>query len=146
MTKKLYAMFPGSFNPIHAGHLDIIKRASKLFDRLYVVVSINIYKDPKVKLEKRLLEVKKHVAKLGLKNVLVELNSGLTVDFAKKHNISVIVRSVRNSSDSIYEIDMAKVNNSLNNKIETILMLPREELKHLSSTAIRYLEDAKKKK
>lgn len=146
MTKKINAMFPGSFNPIHAGHLDVIQRASKIFAKLYVVVSINMYKDPKTTLEKRLVQVKKEVDKLHLKNVEVLLNRGLTVDFAKKHNVTIIVRSVRNYADLIYEMDMAKANNCLNNKIETILMLPREELKNLSSTALRYLKDVKKKK
>lgn len=146
MTKKINAMFPGSFNPIHAGHLDIIKRASKMFHKFYVVVSINDYKPQNMSCEKRLKAAKTAVAKLHLKNVVVVGNKGLTVDFAKKNNISVIVRSIRDFYDAVYEIDMAKANHSLNDKIETILMLPKDELVHLSSTALRYLQDAKKRK
>ena len=143
---KINAMFPGSFNPIHKGHLDIIKRASKLYNKFYVVVSINDYKPQTVACKVRLENAKKAVNKLHLKNVIVVGNCGLTVAFAKKHNISVIVRSIRNSKDATYEMDMAKANHSLNNKIETMLMLPKEELANLSSTAIRYLKDAKKRK
>lgn len=143
MAKTVNAMFPGSFNPIHKGHLDVIKRASKLFDKLYVVVSVNIYKKQTISCKERLLRAKKAVAKLHLKNVKVMGNVGLTVDFAKKHKVSVIVRSIRNEKDAMYEIDMAKANNTLNDKIDTILMLPKQELVNLSSTAIRYLEDAK---
>lgn len=143
MAKIVNAMFPGSFNPIHKGHLDVIKRASKLFNKLYVVVSINIYKKQTVSCKERLMRAKKAVAKLHLKNVKVVGNVGLTVDFAKKHNVSVIVRSIRNDEDAMYEIDMAKANNTLNDKIDTILMLPKQELVNLSSTALRYLKDAK---
>ncbi len=143
---KLNAMFPGSFNPIHKGHLDIIKRASKLYNKFYVVVSINDYKPQKVACKVRLANAKKAVNKLHLRNVIVVGNMGLTVDFAKKHNISVIVRSIRNAKDAKYEIDMAQANHYLNNKIETILMLPKDGLVDLSSTALRYVKDAKKRK
>ncbi len=146
MTKKINAMFPGSFNPIHKGHLDIIQRASKLFNKLYVVVSINDYKPQTTSCKVRIARAKKAIAKLKLKNVFVVGNRGLTVQFAKKNNVSVIVRSIRNSKDATYEIDMAKANNSLNNKIETILMLPKSELVNLSSTALRFIKDAKKRK
>lgn len=144
--KKVNAMFPGSFNPIHKGHLDIIKRASKLFAKLYVVVSINDYKPQTVSCKVRLERAKKAVAKLNLKNVIVVGNKGLTVKFAKQHNISVIIRSIRNYIDAVYEIDMAKANHSLDNKIETMIMLPQSELVHMSSTALRYIKDAKKRK
>ncbi|MCQ2956331.1 MAG: pantetheine-phosphate adenylyltransferase [Mycoplasmoidaceae bacterium] len=146
MTEKVNAMFPGSFNPIHAGHLDIIKRASKLFNKFYVVVSVNDYKPQTVSCKVRIAKAKKAIAKLNLKNVIVTGNRGLTVDFAKQHNISVIVRSIRDFKDAIYEMDMAKANHNLDHKIETILMLPKAELVNLSSTAIRYLKDAKKRK
>lgn len=143
---KVNGMFPGSFNPIHEGHLDIIKRASKLFDKFYVVISVNDYKPQTTSCKTRIEKARKAVAKLHLKNVIVTGNHGLTVTFAKQHNISVIVRSIRNDKDAVYEIDMAKANHSLNNKIETMLMLPKDELADLSSTAIRYIRDAKKRK
>ncbi|MCQ2747847.1 MAG: pantetheine-phosphate adenylyltransferase [Mycoplasmoidaceae bacterium] len=146
MKKQVIAMFPGTFDPIHKGHLDIISRASKMFDKVYVVVSINIYKNTAETISKRLEKVKAEVKKLKLSNVVVEKNKNLTVTFAKKHSVSIIIRSIRNAKDATYEIDMAKVNHCLNQKIETILMLPRQSLKTLSSTSIRYLKDAKKHK
>lgn len=146
MNKKKIAMFPGSFNPIHAGHIDIIKRASKLFDKLYVVVSINDYKKYRNKLCDRYAIVKKQVAKLHLKNVVVVKNNGITAAFAKKHNISIVVRSIRDAKDAQYEIDVANVTHTLNKNIETVLLLSRTSLNKLSSTAIRYLKDVKKKK
>lgn len=146
MTKQIKAMFPGSFNPIHKGHIDIIKRCAKLYDKLYVVISCNWYKDDQPSLKSRYEKTKRTIDKLHLKNVEVVINTGLTVKFAKKHGVSVIIRSFRNAQDAKYELDMAQVNNSLNDKIETILMLPKEELQNLSSTAIRHLQDVKKAK
>lgn len=146
MSKQVVAMFPGTFDPIHKGHLDIIARAAKIFSKIIVVVSINPYKTRASNIKDRVLNVKRAINKLHLKNVSVACNKGLTVAFAKKNNISVIVRSIRNNKDATYEIDMAKVNHSLNHKIETVLMLPKESLTKLSSTSIRYLKDAKKNK
>lgn len=142
-NKQIKAMFPGTFDPIHKGHIDVIKRASKLFDKLYVVVSVNIYKKSTNCL-KRIELAKKAVAKLHLNNVEVIGNPGLTVDFAKKNGISVIIRGIRDEKDASYEINMAQVNHALNKNIETMLILPRENLKKLSSTSIRYLNDVKK--
>ena len=146
MKKIVKAMFPGTFDPIHKGHIDVIKRCSKMFDKLYVVVSINMYKKATTNCKTRLEKVKKEVAKLHLKNVEVVCNLGLTVDFAKKHNVKVIVRGIRDEKDAFYEINMAKANHALNKNIETILMLPRQDLVNMSSTAIKYLNDAKKVK
>lgn len=146
MTKQVKAMFPGTFDPIHEGHLDVIKRCSKMFDKVYVVVSVNMYKKATTKCNIRLERVKVAVNKLHLKNVEVVGNRGLTVDFAKKHGVKVIVRGIRDEKDAFYEINMAKTNHALNNKIETILMLPRQDLVNMSSTSIKYLQDAKKVK
>ena len=146
MTKQRNAMFPGSFDPIHSGHINIIKRCSKLFDKVYVAVSSNWYKKGASSLMTRFEKTKLEINKLHLKNVEVVVNKGLTVDFAKKHNVSFIIRSIRDSKDAKYEIDMAQVNHYLDNKIETILMLPQHELVNLSSTAIRQLNDVKKAK
>lgn len=130
------AIFPGSFDPIHKGHIDIIKRASKLFDVLYVVVSINIDKKQS-NLEKRFLEVKAKIKSLKLKNVFVEKNNSLTVDFAKKYKCQYLVRSIRNELDMKYEIDLAQANYYLNNKLETIFFVSDPLLKKISSTGMK---------
>jgi len=144
MRKQINAMFPGTFDPIHEGHLNIIKRCATMFDKVYVVVSINIYKKGASACKVRLEQTTKAVNALGLDNVEVVGNTGLTVEFAKQHNIKVIVRGIRDEKDAFYEINMAQVNHALDNKIETILMLPEGNLKNLSSTSIKYLNDVKK--
>ncbi|MDR3330148.1 MAG: pantetheine-phosphate adenylyltransferase [Mycoplasmataceae bacterium] len=134
MKQLRRAVFPGSFNPIHSGHINIIKRAANLFDYLYVVVSQNIDKKYEYKLKQRLLTVTKAVNKLSLKNVSVVSNDGLTVDLVKKLHCQYIVRSIRSSKDIGYEISMAQNNNLLNHKIETIFFVADSKLKDISST------------
>lgn len=140
MTKEKIGMFPGSFDPLHAGHLDIIKRASKLFDKLYVVVSINIYKKPTQEKNEILLNVKKAIEQLALNNVQTFINNGLTIDFAKKHNCHWIVRSVRSKKDVQYEMIMAQSNHFLDNNIETVLMVADEKLKNISSSGLKLIK------
>lgn len=142
--KSINAIYPGSFDPIHQGHLDIIKRASKLFNKVYIAVSKNIYKKTASDLNKRYIEVVKTVKKLKLKNVLVLKNLGLVVDIAKKYHCNVIIRAIRNNKDALEEINMAKVNHYLEKKLETFLLLPKQELINLSSTSVRYLKDTRK--
>ncbi len=146
MHKQIKAMYPGSFDPIHTGHLDVIKRCSKIFDMLYVVVSINIYKNNSNTIQARLDKAKKVIQKLHLKNVLVISNKKLTTTFAKKNGISVIIRGIRNIKDTIYETNIAKANYRLNKSIETMFILPRKKLLNISSTAIKYYQDAKRMK
>lgn len=146
MHKQIKAMYPGSFDPIHTGHLDVIKRCSKIFDKLYVVVSINIYKNNSNTIQARLDKAKKVIQKLHLKNVLVISNKKLTTTFAKKNGISVIIRGIRNIKDTIYETNIAKANYRLNKSIETMFILPRKKLLNISSTAIKYYQDAKRMK
>lgn len=130
------AMFPGSFNPLHEGHIDIIKRAAKMFDKLFVVVSINIDKE-RDDLNKRFLKVKKQIAQIKLKNVEVALNSGFTIDFAKKNKCKYLVRSLRDVKDFKYELVLAQANYKLDNNIETIFFVSNPSLVNISSHAIR---------
>lgn len=141
MKQQNKAIFPGTFNPMHDGHINIIKRASKLFDVLYVVVSINIYKTHEEKIEEVYQNVFNQVSKLHLKNVFVEMNKGLSVDFAKQHNCKYIVRSTRDINDFDFEIAISQVYYYLDNNIETIFLIAEKDLKTMSSTSTRMLND-----
>ncbi len=133
------AIYPGSFNPIHEGHIDIIKRASKLFNELYVLVANNPNKKEESTLLSRYQNVSKKVSSLKLTNVKVAYNDKLTVDFAKKYKCKYIVRAIRNIKDYKYELNMAKINKMLANSIETIIFIANKELKNVSSTKIKKL-------
>lgn len=126
------AIYPGSFDPITVGHLDIIKRASKNFDELYVAIMVNPDKNYTFTKEERLKMIEKCVK--GLKNVKVVIGDGLTVNFAKKIGCSVIVRGIRAVTDYESELALATSNMSLNDKIETLFLVSRPELSFLSSS------------
>ncbi|MDE6476719.1 MAG: pantetheine-phosphate adenylyltransferase [Mycoplasmoidaceae bacterium] len=130
------AMFPGSFNPLHKGHIDVIRRAAQLFDKLYIVVSINVDKEQD-DLNKRFLKVKKQIQKLKLKNVEISINKEFTIDFAKKHKCKYLVRSLRDVNDFKYELVLAQANYKLDKNIETIFFLSNPSLVNISSHAIR---------
>ena len=126
------AIYPGSFDPITEGHLDIIKRAAKSFDTLYVVIMRNPSKKYTFSEEERLSLIKKCVK--NLKNVKVLIGEGLTIEFAKKINCNVIVRGIRAVTDYEAELALATSNMMLNDKIETYFLVSRPELSFLSSS------------
>lgn len=128
----MIAIFPGSFNPITLGHLDLIKRAAKLFDSVIVVV----YESNTIlRAEDRVSLVT--LACKGFKNVTVKLYSGLLVDFAKENHADVILRGVRSGDDLCYENNMANMNAVLGDGIETILLPTSPQYSHISSTLVR---------
>jgi pantetheine-phosphate adenylyltransferase len=133
------AVFSGSFNPLHNGHIDIIKRAAKLFDQLYIAVSHNIDKKASDDIEQRFKIAKTKVDKLKLRNVKVLMNKGLTIDLVKKLKCQYLVRSIRSVKDIGYEINMAQNNHLLSNNIETIFFVASSKLKDISSTNQREL-------
>lgn len=137
------AVFSGSFNPLHSGHIDIIKRAAKLFDSLYIAVSHNIDKKTKSSISQRFQKVKTKVNKLKLPNVKVVLNEGLTVDLVKQLKCRYLIRSIRSIKDISYEINMAQNNYLLANNIETIFFVASSKLKDVSSTNQRELKRQK---
>jgi pantetheine-phosphate adenylyltransferase len=120
MTERL-AIYPGSFDPVTNGHLDIIERGLKLFDRIIVAVLINPAKRPLFSVEERLLLLRKCLAHLP--NVEVNTSEGLLVDYAAQNKAGAILRGMRAVSDFEHEFQMALMNRRLNRKIETVFLM-----------------------
>lgn len=129
------AIYPGSFDPVTYGHLDIIKRALKIFDKVIVAVAYNAEKEPLFDVSERVGFLKR--ALKGLKRVEVDEFKGLVVDYVKKKNASVVVRGLRMISDFEYEFQMALTNRKLCDEVETIFMMPSESYSYLSSKLIK---------
>ena len=130
------AIYPGSFDPIHKGHINIIKKASKLFDELLVVVSNNPEKNNQNDINERLNKVISSIE--GLKNVkAISNNKTLTSKLASSLDISFLVRSGRNDIDFKYELELAAANKHLNNNLETIMFFPDLDDVDYSSTLER---------
>ena len=131
------AVYPGSFDPLSNGHLDIIKRASKLLDELHIVVSYNIHKKSTFTVSER-VEMIKLVTK-DLPNVFVTSYDGLMVNYCKENNVNTLIRGLRNYQDYENEFSLYQFNKDINPDIETILMMPSSKHQFVSSSAIREL-------
>lgn len=129
------AIYPGSFDPITNGHIDIIKRVHKLFDEVVVLISVSDSKNYLFDLEKRKMIAEK--ALVGLKNVKVEVNSGLTVDYAKKVEAQAIIRGIRAISDFESEMAMANMNRTLDSSIETLVVFSQPNHSFISSRLVK---------
>ena len=129
------AVYPGSFDPLTYGHLDVVERASKLVDDLIVAVAKNPMKDPIFTLEERMEMVREAMA--HIKNVRVDKLEGLLVEYAKKTGAEAIIRGLRAVSDFEYEFQMALTNRKLNDQVETVFLVTSENYSYLSSTMIR---------
>jgi pantetheine-phosphate adenylyltransferase len=129
------AVYPGSFDPITLGHLNIIRRAASVFDELLVCVMVNSEKNPLFTHEERVELIRRTVAKY--KNVRVEASTMLLVDFMKTKGASVIIKGLRAVSDYEREFQIAIVNRKLDPGIETLLMLSSEKYTYLSSSVVR---------
>ncbi len=134
MTKRNKAAYLGTFDPLTNGHLDVITRASKIFDELLIGVGHNSRKMIAFSLEDRLQMMSQSCSKL--KNVKVMSFQGLAIDFALAHDVSVIVRGIRTEADYVYEMQMAMMNYTLSQEIETIFIPTRQGLSHISSTLV----------
>ena len=128
-------IYPGSFDPITNGHLDVIERAAKLFDRVIVAVAVNSSKDPLFTKDQRQEQITEAVAALG--NVEVSAFNGLLVDFARDQKSQAIIRGLRAVSDFEFEFQLALMNRKLEPNIETIFMMPRETYTFLSSKLVK---------
>lgn len=129
------AVYPGTFDPITNGHSDLCERASRLFDEVVLAVSADTGKQTAFDIEQR-LELAREVLK-DLPGVSIEPFTGLLVDFARQRGAGVILRGLRAVSDFEYEFQLAGMNRSLNNEIETIFMTPTEQYAFLSSSLVR---------
>ena len=132
MKKILY---PGTFDPIHNGHIDIAKRAAKLFDELEFVVAINSDKKTLFSKEKRVELIKEAVQ--DIKNINVSFFNGLVVDYASRQGYSAIIRGLRHVSDFEFEFQMAMMNFHLNKNITSLFMMPDEKYIHLNSSVVK---------
>ena len=129
------AIYPGSFDPITRGHLDIITRGSKIYDKLIVAVLVNVDKKCLFSIEERVELIKKVTR--NLKNVEVLSFDGLLVDFARLNNSKVILKGLRTMSDFEYEFQMALMNSKLDSEIETVFMMTSSAYSYVSSSAVK---------
>jgi pantetheine-phosphate adenylyltransferase len=129
------AVFPGSFDPITNGHLDIVERGLRVFDRVRMAVLVNAEKQPLFSVDERLEIIREAFA--GNLRVEVDTFSGLLVDYAQRAGASVIIRGIRAISDFEYEFQMALMNRRLDPRIETVFMMPAESYSYVSSRLVK---------
>ena len=129
------ALYPGSFDPLTNGHVDIIQRGSRLFDRIVVAILLNVEKAPLFTVEER-VDIAREVFR-DYPNVEVDTFDGLLVEYARRKDASVIVRGLRAVSDFEYELQMALMNRRLNEEVETVFMMPAEPYTYVSSRLVK---------
>jgi len=139
LPKDIRAVYPGSFDPVTNGHVDLIQRSAALFDQVVVAILKNTEKAPLFTVEERIEMLNSSVADLS--NVSVAAFEGLLVDFVEKIGASVIVRGIRAVSDYEYELQMALMNRRLSGKVETVFMLPAESYSFLSSKLVKEIAE-----
>ena len=133
--KKRRALYPGSFDPVTYGHMDIINRARELFDEVYVAIATNDEKNPLFPVEDRVQLLKQTVK--GKKGITVSTFDGLIVDYARANKIGILIRGLRATSDFDYEFQMALTNRALADHIDTMFLMPSEKHFYLSSRLIK---------
>jgi pantetheine-phosphate adenylyltransferase len=133
------AVYTGTFDPVHYGHLDIIQRGSRLFDTLFVGVGINPDKQTMFTIDERVEHIRAVAADLNLGNVVVEKFDGLAVTFVRKARARIMIRGLRTLSDMEYEFTMSLMNRHLDSEIETVFLMAKEEFSHVSSTLLRQI-------
>ncbi|SFE48597.1 pantetheine-phosphate adenylyltransferase [Peptostreptococcus sp. D1] len=135
MSKPVKAIFAGSFDPITNGHIDIIERASRLFDKLIIGILINPNKKTMFTISERIELIRKSTE--HIENIEVISFEGLLVDYCKKNDVSVLVRGIRSTADVEYELRMAHMNKELANEIETIILPTSTKYSYISSSLIK---------
>ena len=137
------AIYPGSFDPITNGHLDILKRASKVFDEITVLIAINPAKKPYFDIETKKAMIEEAIKENGLNNVKVDAYEGLTVDYALKHDSPFLIRGLRAVTDFEYEFQMNSANEYISKEVETIFFMARNDTSFISSSIILELYENK---
>ena len=132
---KTIAIYPGSFDPITNGHIDLIHRACKLFDEVIIAITQNVNKTSLLSVDQRIESVKASIKSIN--NTRVLGFDSLLVDFARDHNAQIIIRGLRAVSDFEYEFQLSGMNKRLNPRIETLFMTPSEEFANISSSLVR---------
>ena len=136
MNKRI-ALYPGTFDPITNGHFDVIERALGLFDEVIIAVAVSQDKKPMFTLDKRIVMIEESIK--GLENVSVVGFDNLTVELAKTHNATILIRGLRAVSDFEYELQLGYLNNSLDDSIETVYLMPKLQHAFVSSSIVRNL-------
>ena len=129
------AVYPGTFDPITYGHIDIIERALNVFDKVIIAISVDSTKNPLFAVEERIKMISEAVK--DIQRIEIDSFSGLLVDYAKKTNAIAIIRGLRAVSDFEYEFQMALMNRRLNETIETVFLMPNEKFTYLNSSIVR---------
>jgi len=133
------AIYPGSFDPLTLGHMDLIERASHIFDQVIVAVGVNSRKKTVFSADERIAMVKASVK--GMKNVKVDAFDGLLVDYARSKDVHVLLRGLRAFSDFEYEFQMALANRKMASEIEMIFLMPKESFSYISSSTVREIAE-----
>jgi len=128
-------LYPGTFDPVTKGHLDVIKRASKLFDRIIILIAYHGEKNPLFTIEEREKMIRASIK--GMNNIKVDSYDGLLVKYAQERDVNVIIRGLRAISDFEYEFQMALMNRKISPDVETIFLVPHESYTYLSSSLIK---------
>ena len=131
------AVYPGSFDPITNGHLDVIKRTAAIFDKVVIGILVNQNKKPLFSLEERTEMIRRVTA--DIPNIEVYPFSGLVVEFAKEHNVNVLIRGIRSTTDFEYELQMAQINHKIDGNIDTLFFATDPRYSFVSSSAVREL-------
>jgi len=134
-VKRQEAIYPGSFDPVTNGHLDVIKRAARIFNRVIVAVANNTSKKALLSIDERVSLLKEVTG--GIENVSVETFDALVIDYAHKKKINVLIRGLRMTSDFDYEFQIALTNRRLAEDIETVFLMPSEHVSFVSSSLLK---------
>jgi len=128
-------MYPGTFDPVTRGHEDLVRRASRIFDRIVVAIAANPGKQPMFNLEERVALAEAVLA--DIPGIEVMGYEGLTIDFARQHDLGAIIRGLRAVSDFEYEFQLANMNRHLTDEVETVFLTPTERYTYISSSLVR---------